>query len=394
MTSADAVTNLPPLQPEQAQHGAVVLQALREAIAAHGGWLAFDDYLRLVLYAPGLGYYSAGSAKFGSGGDFVTAPELSGLFGGCVARQCAQVLQLTGGDLLELGAGTGALAAAVLPMLQQLQRLPDHYYILEVSADLRRRQQQRLAGLPQALRSRLLWLDALPAMPIDGMIVANEVADALPFKRFAIAGDAVLERGVALSAQGELIDADRPAAASLRAAVAHIAESLAEPWPDGYQSELCPMLQPWIGTLGAALGRGALLLIDYGLPRREYYHPQRSDGTLRCHFRQRAHDRPLLYPGLQDISAWVDFTRVAEAAADAALEVAGYCTQAAFLLATGIEAQVADSTATAQRLQRASEARTLLLPEAMGENFKVMALTRGIDAMLRGFEYQDLRRSL
>jgi SAM-dependent MidA family methyltransferase len=397
MTSADAVTNLPPLQPEQAQHGAVVLQAVRAAIAAHGGWLAFDDYLRLVLYAPGLGYYSAGSAKFGSGGDFVTAPELSGLFGHCVARQCAQVLQLSGGDLLELGAGTGALAATVLPMLQELAQLPDHYYILEVSADLRRRQRQRLAGLPEVLRTRVLWLDALPAAPIDGMILANEVADALPFKRFAIAGDGLLERGVALSAQDELIDADRPADAPLRAAVAHIAESLAEPWPDGYQSELCPMLQPWIGALGAALGRGTLLLIDYGLSRREYYHPQRTDGTLRCHFRQRAHDRPLLYPGLQDISAWVDFTRVAEAAVDAALEVTGYCTQAAFLLATGIEADVADvaaGAATAQRAQRVSEARALLMPEAMGENFKVMALTRGIDAMLRGFEYQDLRRSL
>jgi len=394
MTSADAVTNLPPLQPEQAQHGAAVLQAVRESIAAHGGWLAFDDYLRLVLYAPGLGYYSAGSAKFGSGGDFVTAPELSGLFGRCLAQQCAQVLQLTGGDLLELGAGTGALAAAVLPALQELAQLPDHYYILEVSADLRRRQQQRLAALPEGLRTRVQWLDALPASPIDGMILANEVADALPFKRFVIAGDAVLERGVALSAQHELIDADRPADAALRAAVAGIAESLAEPLPDGYQSELCPLLQPWIGALGAALGRGVLLLIDYGLSRREYYHPQRSDGTLRCHFRQRAHDRPLLYPGLQDISAWVDFTRVAEAAVDAALEVAGYCTQAAFLLATGIEEQVASSAATVERVRRASEARTLLLPEAMGENFKVMALTRGIDAMLRGFTYQDLRRSL
>jgi SAM-dependent MidA family methyltransferase len=243
----------------------------------------------------------------------------------------------------------------------------------------------------------VLWLDALPATPIDGMILANEVADALPFKRFAIAGDALLERGVALSAQDDLIDAERPADAPLRAAVAHIGESLAEPWPDGYQSELCPMLQPWIGALGAALGRGALLLIDYGLSRREYYHPQRTDGTLRCHFRQRAHDRPLLYPGLQDISAWVDFTRVAEAAVEAALEVTGYCTQAAFLLATGIEADVADvaaGAATAQGAQRASEARALLMPEAMGENFKVMALTRGIDAMLRGFAYQDLRRSL
>jgi SAM-dependent MidA family methyltransferase len=394
MTSADPVSNLPPLQAEEAQHGALVLQAVRDAIAAHRGWLAFDDYLRLVLYAPGLGYYSAGSAKIGSGGDFVTAPELSGLFGRCLARQCAQVLQHTGGDMLELGAGTGALAASVLTTLHELALLPGHYYILEVSADLRQRQQQRLAVLPAALRARVQWLDALPAAPIAGVILANEVADALPFKRFVIAADALFERGVAISARGALIDADRPAEASLRAQLAQIATSLAQPWPSDYQSELCPMLQPWIATLGAALGRGAALLIDYGLSRREYYHPQRSGGTLRCHFRQHAHECALLYPGLQDISAWVDFTRMAEAAIDATLEVAGYCTQAAFLLATGIEADVAASDTTLQRVQLASEARRLLLPDAMGETFKVMALTRGFDAPLRGFAHQDLRGSL
>ena len=385
---------LPPLPPDEARHGALVLQALRAAIAAHGGWLAFDDYLRLVLYAPGLGYYSAGSAKIGSGGDFVTAPELSGLFGRCVARQCAQVLQHTGGDVLELGAGTGALAASVLTTLHELALLPDHYYILEVSADLRQRQQQRLGALPPALRRRVQWLDALPTAPIAGVILANEVADALPFKRFVIAADALLERGVALSAQGALVDADRAAEAPLRAQLAQIAQSLARPWPSDYQSELCPLLQPWIATLGAALGRGALLLIDYGLSQREYYHPQRSGGTLRCHFRQHAHECALLYPGLQDISAWVDFTRVAEAAINATLDVAGYCTQAAFLLATGIEADVAASDSTLQRAQLASEARRLLLPDAMGETFKVMALTRGFDAPLRGFAHQGLRGSL
>jgi len=394
MTSPDAVSNLPPLQADEAQHGALVLQAVRAAIATHNGWLAFDDYLRLVLYAPGLGYYSAGSAKFGSGGDFVTAPELSGLFGRCVARQCAQVLQHTGGDVMELGAGTGALAASLLTTLHELALLPDHYYILEVSAELRQRQQQRLAVLPAALRTRVHWLDALPAAPIAGVILANEVADALPFKRFVVAADALLERGVALSAQGALVDADRPADAPLCAQLAQIAQSLAQTWPSNYQSEICPMLQPWIATLGAALGRGALLLIDYGLSQREYYHPQRSAGTLRCHFRQHAHECALLYPGLQDISAWVDFTRVAEAAIDAALQVAGYCTQAAFLLATGIEADVAASDTSLQRAQRASEARLLLLPDAMGETFKVMALTRGVDAPLRGFAHQDLRGSL
>jgi SAM-dependent MidA family methyltransferase len=407
MTSADALSNLPPLQSDEAQHAALVLQLVRDAIGRHGGWLAFDDYLRLVLYAPGLGYYSAGSAKFAAGGDFVTAPEVSELFGRAVARQCAQVLQLAGGDVLELGAGTGALAASVLAMLPQLGQLPQHYYILEISAELRQRQQQRLAALPAALRSRVQWLDSLPDAPLAGVILANEVADALPFKRFVVGTDALLERGVALSAQGELVDADRPADEALRAQVAHIAATLRQPtmsatpypaspwpWPVGYRSELCPMLAPWIAALAAALGHGAVLLIDYGLPRHEYYHQQRCDGTLRCHFRQRAHQQALHYPGLQDISAWVDFTLVAEAADDAGLDVAGYCTQAAFLLANGIEADVAVSEVTLDRARLASQARVLLLPGEMGETFKVMALTRALSSPLRGFLYQDLRGSL
>ena len=393
MMPGDAVSILPPLPPDEARHGALVLQAVRDAIATHGGWLPFDDYLRIVLYAPGLGYYSAGSAKFGGGGDFVTAPELSGLFGRCVGRQCAQLLQAGGGEVLELGAGTGALAASVLATLAELERLPRHYYILEISAELRARQQQRLALLPAALRARVHWLDTLPAAPLAGVILANEVADALPFKRVVITAGAPLERGVALSPEGTLVEADRPADAALRSQIAHLGRALIAPLPPGYVSELCPMLQPWIAALGAALSRGALLLIDYGLGRREYYHPQRSGGTLRCHFRHRAHEDPLLHPGLQDISAWVDFTRVAETAADAGLEVAGYCTQAAYLLASGIESDLA-AGGVAEHARLASQARQLLLPGEMGETFKVMALTRGADVPLRGFEYQDLRRSL
>ena len=399
MMPGDAVSILPPPQPDEARHGALVLQAVRDAIATHGGWLSFDDYLRIALYAPGLGYYSAGSVKFGGSGDFVTAPELSGLFGRCVARQCAQILQGgdgdgDGGDVLELGAGTGALAASVLVTLAELECLPRHYSILEISADLRARQQQRLGILPEALRSRVRWLDALPAVPVAGVLLANEVADALPFKRFVITAGAPLERGVALSPEGNLIEADRPADAVLRAQIAQLARALIAPLPPGYRSELCPMLQPWIAALGAALGRGALLIIDYGLGRREYYHPQRSDGTLRCHFRHRAHEDPLLYPGLQDITAWVDFTRVAEAGVAAGLTVAGYCTQAAFLLGNGIERELAAAPRTLERARLAAEARVLLQPGEMGEYVKVMALTRDFDEPLRGFQHQDLRRSL
>ncbi|MGA8707197.1 MAG: SAM-dependent methyltransferase [Steroidobacteraceae bacterium] len=389
--SLDLRSTLPALTPEQAAHSGQVMTALRDAIQARSGWLPFDDYLRLVLYAPGLGYYSAGSAKFGAAGDFVTAPELSGLFARCVAVQCAQILGSAGGELLELGAGTGRLALDLMTRLAQLGQTPARYCILEVSAELRERQQGTLQQLPAELRSRVHWLESLPASPITGVILANEVADALPFKRFAVGGGELFERGVALSADGALIDADRPAGPDLAAELMRIAP---EGWPPQYLSEVCPMMAPWIGSLAAALARGTLLLIDYGSPRHEYYHPQRDQGTLRCHYRQRAHDQPLLYPGVQDISAWVDFTCVAEGAVGAGLAVAGYCTQAAFLLATGIEGEVASADGDLARARLASQARALLLPAEMGESFKVMALTRGLDEPLRGFALQDLRRSL
>jgi SAM-dependent MidA family methyltransferase len=382
---------LPDLTADQARHSAAVARAVSAAIEAQAGWLAFDDYLRIVLYAPGLGYYSAGSVKFGPGGDFVTAPELSGLYARCLASQCAPVLRAVGGDVLELGAGTGRLAAGVLTRLAELEQLPHHYYILEVSADLRVRQSETLEGLPAALRSRVAWLDALPATPITGVVLANEVADALPFQRFVIDAEALYQRGVGLSDEAALVDADRPASAALRAELGRMAPN---GWPRRYLSELCPMLGPWVAAIAKSLSRGAVFLIDYGLPRHEYYHPQRNRGTLRCHFRHRAHDDPLLYPGLQDITAWVDFTRVAEAAVDAQLEVAGFCTQAAFLLANGIEAELAAASNTLERARLASQARVLLLPGEMGERFKVMALTRGFDEPLCGFAYQDLRRSL
>lgn len=389
--SVDLRSTLPALTPAQAAHCALVADALRDAIEAGSGWLPFDAYLRLVLYEPGLGYYAAGSTKFGAAGDFVTAPELSELFARCLAVQCAQILESAGGEVLELGAGTGRLALDLLTRLAELGQVPARYCILEVSAELRGRQQRTLQQLPAELRERLHWLDTLPSRPISGVMLANEVADALPFQRFAVSAGELFERGVTLSADGALIDADRPASPELAAELMRIAP---EGWPPRYLSELCPMMAPWIGSLAAALARGALLLIDYGSPRHEYYHPQRDSGTLRCHYRQRAHDQPLLYPGLQDISAWVDFTRVAEGAVDAGLDVAGYCTQAAFLLATGIESEVAAADGVAARARLASQARALLLPGEMGEHFKVMALTRGLVGPLKGFALQDLRRSL
>ncbi len=374
---------------------------MREAVlSSPERWIPFDEFVQRVQYAPGLGYYSAGSEKFGTAGDFVTAPELSALFGRCVARQCAQVLAQHPGQettILELGAGSGALAETLLRTLHELGGLPSHYCILEVSADLRSRQQQRLSQLPAALAGRVQWLDALPAAPIKGVIVANEVVDALPFKRFVLRPGVIDENGVELSRDGRLTEASRAADAALAAEVQRVCGPTIEVATPGYTSELCPMLAPWIAALAAALESGAILLVDYGLSRRDYYDPHRTRGTMRCHFRHRAHDDPLLHVGLQDISAWVDFTRVAEAASDAGLDVRGYCTQAAFLLATGIEADVASmgsAGSTVEQARLAGQARKLLLPGEMGENFKAMLLSRSFDEPPIGFRYQDLRGSL
>ena len=402
MTVPPAIT-IPPLDAAQREQLAATTAALQSLLAARGGWLPFDEYLQQVLYAPGLGYYSAGAVKLGAAGDFVTAPEISPLFGACVARQCAPLL-VTGAEVLELGAGSGALAATLLASLARLEALPQRYYILEVSADLRERQRARIATLPDALRARVQWLEALPARPLRGVVLANEVADALPFQCFAVtageasgrgaAGQAYLERGVAVGAGGVLRWQQRPASAGLARELQRLSASLAEPFAPGFQSELCMRLNPWIASLSAALESGMILLFDYGLGRGELFHPQRDSGTLRCHYRHRAHDDPFLFPGLQDISAWVDFTRLAEAASDAGLEVAGYCTQAAFLLGSGLELEFADAPDTAARARLAAQARELLMPGEMGETFKVMALTRAVKVALAGFTYQDLRRLL
>jgi SAM-dependent MidA family methyltransferase len=384
---------MPALDSAQQAQVSAMCAVLRRHIAERGGWIGFDDYLEQVLYAPGLGYYSAGAAKLGAAGDFTTAPEISPLFGACVARQCAPLLR-GGGELLELGAGTGALAEVLLPRLAAAAALPAHYFILEVSADLRERQRARLSALAPDLYARVQWLEALPARPVRGVFLANEVADALPFQCFAVSAEGYEERGVSLNDEGQPIWASRPASVSLRAEIGRVADSLPQPFALGYRSEVCRRVGPWIAGLASRLEAGCVLLFDYGLGRQELYHPQRHAGTLRCHYRHRAHEDPFLYPGLQDISAWVDFTRVAEAASAAGLEVSGYCTQAAFLLGAGIDAELAAATTVLERARSASAARSLLMPSEMGETFKVMGLTRGAVPELFAFGVQDLRRLL
>jgi SAM-dependent MidA family methyltransferase len=390
---------MPALSAEEEAHSGAIGALIREHVVAAGGWLPFERFMELALYAPGLGYYSAGSVKLGPGGDFVTAPEVSDLFSRCVARQCAQVL--AGGDeILELGAGTGRMAAAILESLASLGKLPARYAILEVSADLAERQRQRLGRLPPEIRERAVWLERLPERPINGVILANEVLDALPCRRFTLRGGTARELGVAAedepaSERGSgFVEREAAADEELSSAAAALLRDLPAPLPDGYTSEVCLRVAPWISGVAACLGRGLMLMFDYGLPRAHYYHPQRTAGTLRCHFKQRVHDDPYINIGVQDITAWVDFTRVAEAAVACGLDVSGFCTQAAFLLGTGVEQFVAECTDTVEHARLAGEARRLLLPGEMGEAFKVMALTQECDVPLEGFTLQDLRRSL
>ena len=382
----------PPLTADEAAHSHALAERIALEAHAAGGWLTFERFMDLALYAPGLGYYSAGSVKIGAGGDFVTAPEFSDLFSRCVAEQCAQLLK-HGGEILEVGAGTGRMAAAVLSELAARNCLPERYAILEVSAELADRQRRRIAALPPGLAERVVWLERLPERPIDGVILANEVLDALPCRRLRIQNGAILELGVAVDGQ-MLRERAAPPEPPLAQEWTRLAAQWPAPLPEGYVSEICLRVGPWLAGIADCLKRGAMLLFDYGLPRAHYYHPQRLAGTLRCHYKHRVHDDPYVNLGVQDITAWVDFTRVAEAALKCGLEVAGFATQAAFLLATGIERQVAEATGPVEHARRAGEARRLLLPAQMGEAFKVMALTRGLDVPLCGFSLQDLRGSL
>jgi SAM-dependent MidA family methyltransferase len=388
-------SSLPPLSSDELAHSERLIALIRDEIDRHKGWLSFERYMEMALYQPGLGYYSAGARKLGADGDFVTAPEISPLFSRCLARQCAQVLtELGGGDILELGAGSGVMAADTLLELAALDCLPKRYLILEVSADLRERQRNTLQTRVPQLLERVQWLDALPKQLV-GVIVANEVLDALPVQRFVIRGGQVNALGVTWQLgklDGSEVRADAVLTQAVRDIEAHIGRAL----PDGYSSEANLRLRPWIDGLADTLQRGAMLFIDYGLPRAHYYSEDRQRGTLLCHYRHRFHDDALLHIGLQDIGAWVDFTAVAEAAVDSGCTVIGYTTQANFLIGCGIDGLL---NALAQhglesRLQIGKQAMVLILPGEMGERFKVIALGKNWDTPLMGFSVRDLAAGL
>jgi SAM-dependent MidA family methyltransferase len=351
--------------------------------------------MHYALYAPGLGYYSAGTRKFGAGGDFITAPEISGLFARVLARQCVEVMRLVDdGSILEFGAGTGRLAVDILAALERLGTQPREYRILEVSADLRERQARLLQEALPDLADSVVWIDRMPESH-RGVIIANEVLDALPVERFVKKGGQVLQLRVA-DEDGEFVFVDELAPDMLAVAVESIETLRGSALPDLYASEVSLAAPGFIADLAGTLRHGVAFLFDYGVGRREYYARDRGEGWLRCHFRHRVHSNPLILAGIQDLTAWVDFTAVAESAVANGLDVAGYVSQAQFLINSGLDQELAGMAEMPleSQLEISREVKLLTLPGEMGENVKCIGLTRGDMPPLAAFNSADRTHTL
>jgi SAM-dependent MidA family methyltransferase len=377
---------LPEPGAEERAHSQRLAEAIRAEIAATGP-MPFARFMERCLYAPGLGYYSAGRLKFGKAGDFVTAPELGALFAHCMANALAPALRACGEDAVffELGGGSGAFARDCLLALRALGALPKQYWLLEPSADLRERQRESLReALPAEVFVRVQWLDRPPQAPWSGVLFANEVLDALPVTRFRAGEGEVFEEHVALDADNVFIRVDQPADALVAGAVRHLQRKLGAPFADGYRSEVLPQLPWWIEAIAGTLRKGAALFVDYGYPRREFYLPERRDGTLVCHYRHRAHGDPLILPGLQDITAFVDFTALIEAGIASGFDFVSYASQAQFLMAAGLDAGFTQAHAKADgeaaRYALAQQVKKLTLPGEMGERFKTMLFARELES--------------
>ncbi len=381
---------LPEPSAEALDHSARVAAHIRARIDTAGGWISFADYMSLALYAPALGYYSAGSRKLGHAGDFITAPELTPLFADAIARQAMQLIRAGCADILEIGAGTGALAAGILEELEREECLPEHYFILEVSADLRERERDLIRERVPQHMERVIWLNQLPPS-FNGLVIGNEVLDAMPVHLLSVTANGIDEIGVALdpNTRGFRM-AQRPAAGEL----AKIAQSLRLSPP--YTAEIALVARAFIASIGAMLERGTALFIDYGFPARELYHPQRTMGTLRCHFRHRVLDDPFFLPGLVDITAHVDFSAMAASAKESGLALAGYASQGSFLINCGITTLLARTPPeeAVRYLPMANAVQRLLSPAEMGELFKAIAFTKGFDHPLIGFMSGDRRSAL
>ncbi len=394
--SAESTGNVDLPGPESfaLEHSRRLCHRIAAAIAENEGAISFVRYMQMALYEPGLGYYSSGSRKFGPVGDFVTAPEISPVFALCLARQCVPVLEsLNRPVILEPGPGTGAMAATLLQALEYMDCLPEKYFMLELSADLRQRQQDQLSRRVPHLLHRIVWLDQLPGEPFEGIIIGNEVVDAIPVHRLVVEHGRLCELCVGWK-DDQFIWKVKPTETAIQARIdQHLAGMNL---PEGYQTEINLQVEAWLCSVTVQLQRGLVLLVDYGYPRSEYYHPQRRQGTLLCHYRHHVHADPFLYPGLQDITASVDFTLLAEAATAAGLQVSGYTTQAHFLINTGLDKVLHENRlmAAIDPAEAGRQIRILTLPGEMGERFKVMALTKNLDSPLAAFQVFDQRGRL
>ena len=385
--------------PEPNHHAAAQSQELAawigKKISTAGGKLSFADFMQAALYTPMLGYYTNNQVKFGVAGDFITAPEITALFSQCIAIQCMQVFsQLTvSPSIIEFGAGTGIMAADILLYLEKENCLPDYYYIIEISPSLKLRQQATLQRQCPHLFKKVIWLEQLPAQ-INGVVLANEVLDAMPVEQFIKVGEQYKQRFVIEENKHFLFFDDQIENAELVRALHGLTDAGIH-FSDTYCSEINLHLGSWLTDIEQSLQQGVILLIDYGYPRKEYYHPQRSAGTLQCHYRHRVHNDPLTFVGLQDITAHVDFTAVAAAAINAGLQVLGFSWQSVFLLNNGLtDLMDKKSPATMRSIKQSQRIKQLILPSEMGELFKVLALGKNMDINLQGFATQDMRYQL
>jgi len=387
-----------PTPTEDAQQRSLTLQQkIKQMLNRHGS-LTFARFMEMALYTPALGYYSGGLPKIGREGDFVTAPEISPLFSRCIARQAMQVLsELSTPNLVEFGAGKGTMAKDILLELAEQKKDLEHYYIIELSADLKLRQQETLRELPEEWQQKVVWLEQLPQQPIEACIVANEVLDAMPVEKLRLEPENSQHAFVTYNDNTEQFEwayqaiTDR----TLQNISNGILELIGTPPKNGYETEVNLNIHPWLQSIADFLDKGSVILVDYGYTRREYYQPSRNMGTLRCHYQHLAHSDPFFYPGLQDLTAHVDFTSVAESAFDSGFKIAGFTTQAHFLMGSGLLEMSGDAeNDLTKSLQIAQQIKTLTLPNEMGESFKVIALTKNIDMPLLGFQYRDLRHQL
>ena len=378
------------------KHSQKVCKKIKREIRDRNGMISFKRFMEIAMYEPGLGYYSSGTTKFGVHGDFITAPELSTVYSKCIARQCQQILnELDKGTILELGPGTGRLACDILQTLEHSDCLPDKYFLFETSADLRNKQQEYIRQQIPHLEKIISWLDEIPESTFNGIILANEVLDAMPVHRFVFSDNQVMELNVGYVENRFVWRVNHFDNETFQVVYRELNPFL-DTWPQGYTGEINTDLQPFISSFSDTIRQGVILIVDYGYPRQDYYHPQRIDGTLLCHYRHRVHNDPFFYPGLQDITSSVNFTCLAEAAVNAGLDVCGYTTQAHFLMSCGLE-EVIKQMEEGNSLDNASlssQIRQLTMPGEMGERFKFIALTKNLNIPLLGFQFVDLRAKL